>query len=111
MYSLGGQAQAKRRKTTAERKAEDEAKRAERQTAKPDEPWSLQVAPSAHRCNCKSPPCALPTMLDGRRGVHAAVRREMHACIRLNAARQLLLDIFTKQQLCICVPWHANAVA
>ena len=46
MYSLGGQAQAKRRKTTAERKAEDEAKRAEREGANRDEPWSLQVLSS-----------------------------------------------------------------
>lgn len=49
MYSLGGQAQAKRRKTTAERKAEDEAKRAEREGANPDEPWSLQVRPTPGR--------------------------------------------------------------
>ena len=45
----GGQAQAKRRKTTAERKAEDEAKRAEREGANPDEPWSLQVRPTPGR--------------------------------------------------------------
>ena len=47
MYSLGGQALAKRRKTTAERKAEDAQKRAEREGADPDEPWSLQVGPPA----------------------------------------------------------------
>jgi hypothetical protein len=42
MYSLGSQALAKRRKTTAERKEEAEQKAAER-AADPNEPWTLEV--------------------------------------------------------------------
>jgi hypothetical protein len=35
--------QAKRRKPNAERKAEEEQKKAEREGADPEEPWTLQV--------------------------------------------------------------------
>ncbi|BDA47701.1 Pre-mRNA-processing factor 17 [Coccomyxa sp. Obi] len=41
VYTMAGQA--KRRKTTAERRAEEEQKKAERGEADPDEPWVLQV--------------------------------------------------------------------
>lgn len=37
--------QAKRRKPNAERKAEEEQKKAERGEADPEEPWTMQVRP------------------------------------------------------------------